>query len=61
MYACIHEIGARFFEGVCPSSNATANFRDPPPPRNAKEPEPHRQGSGLKRITSHPTVSGDLA
>jgi hypothetical protein len=33
MYACIREIGARFFEGVCIPSNATANFRDPPPQR----------------------------
>jgi hypothetical protein len=40
MYACIRKIGARFFEGVCPPSSATAHLRDPPPPRNTKEPEP---------------------
>ena len=60
MYACIHETGARFFEGVCTPSNATAHSYDPPPPCNTKEPEPHWQGSGPKRITSRPTVSGDL-
>jgi hypothetical protein len=32
MYACTRETGGGFFEGVCPPSNATANFRDPPPP-----------------------------
>jgi hypothetical protein len=61
MYACLHESWAGFFEGVCAPSNATANFHDPPPPRNTKEPEPHWQGSGPKRITSRATVSGALA
>jgi len=46
MYACILEIGRRFFEGVCPPSNATAHSYDPPPSRNAKEPELHCQDSG---------------
>jgi hypothetical protein len=32
MYACIPKIGGGFFEGVCTPSNATAHFRDPPPP-----------------------------
>src|SRR5215203_5196487 len=32
MYACILETGRGFFERVCTPSNATANFRDPPPP-----------------------------
>src|SRR5215213_1381571 len=32
MYACILEIGRGFFEEVCAPSNATAHFRDPPPP-----------------------------
>ena len=32
MYACIPEIGCGFFEGVSTPSNATANFRNPPPP-----------------------------
>jgi hypothetical protein len=32
MYACILETGRGFFEGVCTPGNATANFRDPPPP-----------------------------
>jgi hypothetical protein len=36
MYACILETTRGFFEGVCTPSNATANFRDPPPPRNTK-------------------------
>jgi len=36
MYACISETGSGFFEGVCAPSNATANSRDPPPPRNTK-------------------------
>ena len=31
MYACIHGIGSGFFEAVCTPSNATVNFRDPPP------------------------------
>ena len=31
MYACIHGIGSGFLAGVCTPSNATANFRDPPP------------------------------
>jgi hypothetical protein len=31
MYACAHEIGGGFFDGVCTSSNATAIFRDLPP------------------------------
>jgi hypothetical protein len=61
MYACFREIGRGFFEGVCPSSNATANFRDPPTPRNAKVPEPHWQGSGPKRIISRATVDDALA
>jgi hypothetical protein len=32
MYACIPEIEHGFFEGVCPSSNATAHSCDPPHP-----------------------------
>jgi hypothetical protein len=36
MYACIPENGGGFFEGACTPSNATAIFRDPPLPRNAK-------------------------
>jgi hypothetical protein len=32
MYACVHETGSGFFDGVCTLSNATAIFRDPPPP-----------------------------
>jgi hypothetical protein len=61
MYACILETGRGFFEWVCTPSSTTANLHDPPPPRNAKEPEPHGQGSGPKRITRRPTVNGDLA
>jgi hypothetical protein len=61
MYACIPEIGCGFFAVVCTLSNATAIFRDPPPPRNTKEPEPHWQGSGLKRTTLRATVGGALA
>ena len=30
-------------------------------PRSAKEPEPHRQDSGMKRITHRPSVDGALA
>jgi hypothetical protein len=30
MYASITDIGGGSFEGVCMSSNATADFRDPP-------------------------------
>jgi hypothetical protein len=40
MYACVLEIGCGFFSGVCTPSDATAHFRDPPPPRYAREPEP---------------------
>ena len=31
MYACACEIERRFFEGVCPPSNASAHLCDPPP------------------------------
>jgi hypothetical protein len=61
MYSCIPEFGRGFFEGVRAPSNATAKFRDPPPPPNTKEPEPHCQGSGPKRITLRATVDGVLA
>jgi hypothetical protein len=61
MYACIRETGRGFFEGVCAPSDATAIFRDPPPPRNAQRTGALRQGSGLKRITIHSTMSIDLA
>ena len=61
MYACIPQIGGGFFEGVCTLSNAPANFSDPPPPRNTKEPEPDCRDSGPKRTTRYATVSGDLA
>jgi hypothetical protein len=61
MYACIRETGRGFFEGVCPPSNATANFHDPPPPLSAKEPEPWQWGSGPKWIMRHVTVGGPLA
>ena|SRR5215211_1815936 len=49
MYACVHEIGRRFFEGVCAPSNATTHSCDPPPPRNTKEPEPRQWDSGRSR------------
>jgi hypothetical protein len=61
MYACIPEIDDGFFEGVCPLSNATANFRDPPPPLSAKEPEPWQWGPGPMWIMRRVTVGGDLA
>jgi hypothetical protein len=61
MYACIPGTGVGFFKGVCTLSSATANSYDPPPPRNAKEPEPHRQGSGPMWITHRATVDGALA
>jgi len=61
MYACIPENGGGFFEGVCAPSNATANFRDPPPPHNTKEPEPRQWDSGPKGITRRATVDGALA
>jgi hypothetical protein len=60
MYACIPEIGSGFFEGVCPPTNVTANFCDPPPPHNTKDPEPHCQGSSPKRVTSRANVDDDL-
>ena len=60
-HACIHEDWAGFFEVVCTPSTITANFRDPPPPRNTKGPEPWLWGSGLKRITRRATVGGALA
>ena len=31
MYACVHETGVGFFEGVGTPRNATAHLRDPPP------------------------------
>ena len=61
MYAYIREAGRGFFEEVCTPSNATAHLDDPPPPRNAKEPEPRQWGSGSMRITSHPSAYGPLA
>jgi hypothetical protein len=36
MYASILEIGRGFFEGACTLRHTSANFRDPPPPRNTK-------------------------
>ena len=36
MYAYIHETERGFFEGVCPSSNATVYSYDPPSPCNTK-------------------------
>jgi hypothetical protein len=57
MYACIPEIERGFFEEVCTPSNATADFRDPPP---TQRPEPYCQDSGLKRITRRATVDGAL-
>ena len=36
MYACIPEIGRGFFQGVCAPNNATAYFRDPPPPPHTR-------------------------
>jgi hypothetical protein len=41
MYACMCESYGGICEGVCTPSSATAYSRDPPPPRDAKEPEPH--------------------
>jgi hypothetical protein len=61
MYACIPENGGGFFEVVCTPSNATADFRDPPPPGNTKEPEPWQWGSGPKWIMPRVTVGGALA
>jgi hypothetical protein len=61
MYACIRETGRGFFEEVCAPSNASANFCDPPPPRDTKEPEPWQWGSGPKRITSRATLIRALA
>jgi len=61
MYAYVLEPGRGFFEGVCARSNATANFRDPPPPLSAKEPEPWQWGSSPMWITRRVTVGGALA
>ena len=61
MYACIRETGSGLFEEVCAPNDATVNLRDPPPPLSAKEPEPWQWGSGPMWITSHATVSDDLA
>jgi hypothetical protein len=36
MYACIPEDGGGFFEVACTLRYTTANFHDPPPPRNTK-------------------------
>jgi hypothetical protein len=54
------KLGARFFEGVCPPNNATANFCDPPHPA-VQRPEPRYWDSGLKRVTHRSTEVGDLA
>jgi hypothetical protein len=61
MYAYIREAWRGFFEGVCTPSNATAHLDDPPPPRNAREPEPRQWGSGPKWTTRRATVDGSLA
>jgi len=60
MYAGLPKICCGFFERVCLPSNATAHFRDPPPPRNTKT-GALAGGSGPKRITSRATVDGALA
>ena len=44
MYACLYEIRGGFFSGGCAPSDATAHSYDPPPPRNAIEPEPCQWG-----------------
>jgi hypothetical protein len=61
MYACNRETGCGFFEGVCALATPALESSDPPPPRNAEEPEPHCQGSGPKWITHHATVEGALS
>ena len=61
MYAYTREAWRGFFEGVCTPSNATAHLDDPPPPHNAREPEPRQWGSGSMRFTSHPSAYGPLA
>src|SRR5215207_9084776 len=61
MYACISETGRGFFEGVRTPSDATAHSRDPLHPCNAKEPEPHWQGSGPERINRRATVNRALS
>src|SRR5215216_5322245 len=37
MYACIPDIDGGFLQGVCTPRNATAIFRDPPPPHHATQ------------------------
>jgi hypothetical protein len=61
MYACICETRCGVFQAVCTPSNVCANSCDPPPPPYTKEPEPHCQDSGPKRITPRATVGGVLA
>ena len=48
MYACIAESERGFFEGVCAPNDATAHFRDPPPPiRESQRPVPHQFANRL--------------
>jgi hypothetical protein len=50
MYACVRGIWRGYFKGVCTPSNAIANFRDPPPPLSAKEPEPRNWAPARKGL-----------
>jgi hypothetical protein len=52
MYACTHETGSGFFDGVCTLSNQAAIFRDPPPPPTQENRSP---------IGRAPARSGSLA
>src|SRR5215210_1130664 len=60
MYACYRGTGCGFFGGVRALATPALESSDPPPPRNTKEPEPHRQGSGPKWITRYAIADGDL-
>jgi hypothetical protein len=48
MYACTSEVVGGIFEGVCTPSNATANFRDLPPPATQKNRSP-ANGAPIRR------------
>jgi hypothetical protein len=59
---CLHpRTWARIFRGGVRTQQCNRPFLRPTPTCNEMKPEPHRQGSGPKRITCCSTVDGAFA
>jgi hypothetical protein len=60
MYVCILETECRFFEGVCAPSNATADFRDPPPLLDSRINPREPQSNATEHFNGqqHPKLGG---